>query len=74
MQIYSSLYPNLPRFLTVEEYAVLTKNKRQCIYNRIWQGKQLGVLHDSGHKPLIDVDVALRPKPPADVAVESSSG
>ena len=62
MQIKSKLYPQLPRFLTIDEYAVLTKNKKQAIYNRIWKGNQAGVIRDSGHKTLIDIDLALKPK------------
>jgi len=62
MHIKSKLYPELPRFLTIDEYAALTKNKKQAIHNRIWKGNQVGVIRDSGHKTLIDIDLALQPK------------
>lgn len=62
MEIKSKLYPELPRFLTVDEYAALTKNTKQTIHNRVWKGNQAGVIRDSGHRTLIDIDLALQPK------------
>lgn len=62
MHIKSKLYPELPRFLTIDEYAALTKTTKQTIHNRIWKGNQLGVIRDSGQKNLIDIDLALQPK------------
>ena len=62
MHVKSKLYPELPRFLTIDEYAALTKTTKQAIYNRIWKGNQLGVIRDSDQKNLIDIDLALKPR------------
>ena len=58
MKLFSRKYPNLPRFLSQQQYAQLVGLSTKAIHNRVYKGTQLGVVRES-NRVLIDIDVAL---------------
>lgn len=58
MKIKSKVIPEVPRFVTQRQFAEIVSVKPASISNRIYRGKQKGVVKDGG-RYLIDVDIAL---------------